>query len=205
MTDMNAVIVPKSDQISADDLLTGPITVKVERVAIKSGEDQPVSISLVGQQKVYRPCKMMSRVLVAAWGADSKNYTGRTMTLYRDPEVKWGGLAVGGIRISHMSHLDKSLNMALTVTRGNKKPYRVLPLASSAPTAPAEPTPAASPVDDLRSAARPWFQKFKNAANQDAVNELLADPAWVALSKQLTENDPETLAKIAAYHIKEAK
>lgn len=42
--------------------------------------------------------------------------------------MKWGGLEVGGIRISHMSHIDKPVTIALTATRGNKKPVTVKPL-----------------------------------------------------------------------------
>jgi len=37
-------------------------------------------------------------------------------------------MEVGGIRISHMSHIDKPVTIALTATRGNKKPTTVQPL-----------------------------------------------------------------------------
>ena len=70
----------------------------------------------------------MSRVLVHAWGADANKYVGRSLTLYCDPKVKWGGMEVGGIRISHMSHIDSALTMALTATKGNKKPFTVQPM-----------------------------------------------------------------------------
>jgi hypothetical protein len=79
----------------------------------------------------------MCRVIVTAWGADASNYAGRSLTLFCDPKVKWGGMEVGGIRISHMSHIDSSLTMALTVTRANKKPFTVKPLvAAKKPAAP---------------------------------------------------------------------
>ena len=35
--DMREAIVPKSDQLNADDLIAGPMTVKVTGVAIKGG------------------------------------------------------------------------------------------------------------------------------------------------------------------------
>jgi hypothetical protein len=70
----------------------------------------------------------MSRVLVANWGPDAKAYVGRSLTLYRDPKVKWGGLEVGGIRISHMSNIDAPMTMALTTTRSNRQPFTVRPL-----------------------------------------------------------------------------
>lgn len=128
MMDMTAVIIPKSDQISADDLIAGPMTITITGVRVQGGQEQPVSISFAGESRVFRPCKSMSRVLVAAWGADAKAYIGRSLTLYRDPKVKWGGMEVGGIRISHMSHLDRQMTLALTVTKGKRDPYIIKPL-----------------------------------------------------------------------------
>jgi hypothetical protein len=132
MNDMSSVIIAKSDQLNADDLLGGPRTVVISRVSITPGE-QPVTISFDGDNgRPYKPCKSMCRVMVALWGADANAYVGRSMTLYRDPEVKWGGLEVGGIRISHMSDITGKAMMALTQTRGNKKPFTVLPMARPA-------------------------------------------------------------------------
>src|SRR4051812_24998120 len=101
MNDMRGVIVPKSDQLNADDLLAGPRTITIREVTIRPGTEQPVSIFFDGDNgKPYKCCKSMARVLVAAWGADANNYIGRSATLYCDPKVKWGGMQVGGIRIS---------------------------------------------------------------------------------------------------------
>jgi hypothetical protein len=145
MNDMSRTIIPKSDQLNADDLLTGPITIKVTDVTIRGGQEQPVSIHYEGDNgKPYKACKSMCRVMVAAWGADASKYVGRSMTLYCDPKVKWAGMEVGGIRISHMSDIDSTMTMALTVTRANKKPFTVKPLKiTNSP--PAQPAPSASP------------------------------------------------------------
>ncbi len=129
MGDMASTIVPKSDQLNSDDLIAGPMTVKITGVSIKGGAEQPISISFEGDDgKPYKPCKSMCRVMVTAWGADSKKYTGRSMTLYREPTVKWAGMEVGGIRISHMSDIESALTMALTATRGSRKPFTVRPI-----------------------------------------------------------------------------
>jgi len=125
---MADVIVPKSDQFNADTFISGPQTFTVRDVHIKGGQEQPVSIYMNGTDLAFRPCKSMSRVLVTAWGADAKVYVGRSLTLYRDPSVKWGGMEVGGIRISHMSHLDGKLLLQLTATKGQRKPHVVMPL-----------------------------------------------------------------------------
>lgn len=136
MSDMAATIIPKSDQLNADDLIAGPITIKITGVAIRGGQEQPISISFEGDNgKPYKACKSMCRVMVTAWGPDSAKYTGRSMTLYRDPTVKWGGMDVGGIRISHMSDIESAITLALTMTRANKRPYTVKPIPNIAPIA----------------------------------------------------------------------
>lgn len=137
--DMTMFITPKSDQLNADDLIGGPRTITVTKVYANQGSaEQPVSISFDGDNgKPYKPCKSMRRVLVHIWGSDARNYVGRSMTLYCDPSVQFGGMKVGGIRISHMSHIDKEQTMALTATRAKRAPYTVHPLKAepSAPTA----------------------------------------------------------------------
>lgn len=132
MSDMSRAITPKSDQVNSDDLISGPRTITVTEVQIKDGSEQPVSIFFTGDNgKPYKPCKSMSRVLVAAWGADASKYVGRSMTLYRDPAVTWAGMAVGGIRISHLSHITEAKTMALTATKQTRKPFTVKPLATA--------------------------------------------------------------------------
>lgn len=128
MADMSMVIVPKSDQINAEDFLPGPRTYVIEGVSIKPGTEQPVSIKLAGEKRVWRPCKSMSRVLVAAWGPDASKYTGRSVRLYLDPDVTWAGMKVGGIRVSHLSHIDRDLAIALTATRGKRVMATIKPL-----------------------------------------------------------------------------
>jgi len=159
MMDMASVIQPKSDQINADDMIGGPITVTIEAVNISPGTEQPVSIRLKGTSKVYRPCKSMSRVMVQAWGADASKYVGRSMTLYRDPKVKWGGLEVGGIRISHMTGIDSPITMMLTQTQKQRAPFKVQPLPAPSPQQTAtEPTNA---LDLCESAARNGTEAFR--------------------------------------------
>lgn len=131
--DMGAVIIPKSDQLNADDLIVGPMTVKITAVTIRGGQEQPIAISFEGDNgKPYKACKSMCRVLVTAWGPDSSAYTGRSMTLFREPTVKWGGMEVGGIRISHLSDIEKPITLALTMTKANRRPFTVQPLESVA-------------------------------------------------------------------------
>jgi len=136
MVDMSAFVVPKSDQLNADDLIAGPRTIRIARVSGTGNADQPVAVYFDGDgDKPYKPCKSMRRVMISAWGADAAQYAGRSMTLYRDPKVAFGGMEVGGIRISHMSHIEREMTMALTVTKAKRAPYRVQPLKDAAPAA----------------------------------------------------------------------
>lgn len=160
--DMTGVIIPKSDQWNYDDFLAGPQTFTVTGVKVKAGQEQPVEISLKGTPKFYRPCKSMARVLVAAWGADSSKYVGRSFTLYGDPKVKWGGLEVGGIRISHMTDISESMTMALTVTRANKKPFTVKPLTVKNAAPQDHPVASVPPAGDPAEAA-PYSEQMKAA------------------------------------------
>ena len=161
MTDLSTTIAPKSDQLNYDDFIgKGSITIKVTGVK-KSPDDkqQPVAISYEGDNgKPYKPCLSMRRVLVTIWGSNADNYVGRTMTLYGDPSVKFGGIAVGGIRISHMSDLEKSFTMALSVSKASRKPYTIHPIGhvQAAPVA-VDPTSAIAKInacqtlDELKS------------------------------------------------------
>lgn len=126
--DISATTEPKSDQQNFDDYVSGPKTVTVAEVK-KGSAEQPVEIHLVEfPGRPYKPAKSMRRVLIAAWGKDASQYAGRRITLYGDPTVKFGGKEVGGIRISHLSHIPGPLEVKLTVTRGKRDPFTVLPL-----------------------------------------------------------------------------
>jgi len=132
LSDMSQVIVPRSDQLNSDDLISGPRTIRITGVSIRPGTEQPVSIHFDGDNnKPWKTCKSMNRVLVHAWGPDATAYVGRSVTIYRDPDVKWGGMKVGGIRISHLSNIEREMVMALTETKGKRTPFIVKPLANA--------------------------------------------------------------------------
>lgn len=128
MINITKTIEPKSDQLNADSLIGRNLTITVTGVSAGVG-DQPVSIHYEGDNgKPFKPCKSMRRVLVQCWGGDGTKYVGRSMTLYRDDSVKFGGVDVGGIRISHLSDIKGKITMALTASRSQRKPYTILPL-----------------------------------------------------------------------------
>lgn len=123
--DLRSTIIPKSDQINAEQLLTGPITITVTSVEIGSKE-QPVIVHYEGDNgRPFKPCLTMRKVLVLAWGENGNAWAGKSMTLYNDPSVRFGGTDVGGIRISHMSDIAKDIKVSLTATKGKKALYEV--------------------------------------------------------------------------------
>lgn len=130
--DMTESIAPRSDQLNADDLMAGPITVTVAEVRPGAAE-QPVDVVLVEYPgRAYRPSKSMRRVMVSAWGKEASTYEGHQLTLFRNPDITFGRDKVGGIEIAALSHIEKPLTVSLTATRGKRKPFTVQPLATPA-------------------------------------------------------------------------
>ncbi|MCW2785208.1 MAG: RoPhREQ2 gp58 [Marmoricola sp.] len=115
----------KSDQQNFDDYATGSRTVTIDKVTAGTAE-QPVEIHLVEYPgRPYKPSKSMRRVIIAAWGPETSEYIGRRMTLVGDPTVKFGGMVVGGIKVSHLSHIDARLSVSLTIKKGVRAPHTV--------------------------------------------------------------------------------
>jgi hypothetical protein len=130
---MSRFVEAKSDQLNADDLIGNPRTITITRVIGCDG-DQPIAIHYEGDNgKPFKPCKTIRRVLLAVWGRNAADYVGRSMTLYRDDAVMFGGLNVGGIRISHMSNIDKKTVVVVMKTKGKKAGIEVNPLTVAQP------------------------------------------------------------------------
>ena len=163
--DMSRFTEAKSDRLNADDLLGGPRTITVTGVSESGAEDGPVNIHYQGDNgKPFRPCKTMRRVMVNAWGASATDYVGRSMTIYRDADVQFGGMKLGGVRISHMSHIDGPLTLMLQATKKSKGIIKILPLATRQPAT--EPrSPAANPPAD--SDGQPHGASAGDAPAQD--------------------------------------
>ena len=141
-------ITPKSTQLNADDLIAGPIVVTITAVKRGDTQEQPISLAIDGGRMPYLPCKSMRRVMIAAWGDDGRTWVGKSMKLYCDPTVKFGGVKVGGIRISHMSGLASKLSVMLTTTRSKRSEFTVDPLvAERKPAAKPAPKPAPKPTE----------------------------------------------------------
>ena len=180
--DLTQSIIPKSDQLNADDLMAGPATVTIESVT-KGTPEQPVNVNLKEfPGRAYRPSKSMRRVMVVAWGAEASEYEGHQLTLYRNPEIVFGGKAVGGIEISHMSHISAPIKVALTTTRGKRKDFTVLPIDSDVRVLYAKPVEDPVLVDE-------WLSVIN-----DATTLAQLEAAWHGINAAGIAKDPRIIA-----------
>lgn len=129
--DITDSLAPKSDQLDNVELQT-PRTFTIERVS-RNNAEQPWNFHLKDFPRVWRPGKSMLRVIAEAWGNKASAYVGQSVTLYRDPSVRFGNDVTGGTRISHMTGIDKPLKVSLMVSRGKFAPFTVQPLTAPAP------------------------------------------------------------------------
>jgi hypothetical protein len=132
--DLRSTIIPRSDQLNSEQLLGGPMIITVSDVRAGSGADQPVSVYYeLDPARPFKPCKTMRKLLIFAWGQDGTQWIGKSMELFNEPSVKFGGEEVGGIRISRMSDINpRGIDISLTATKGRKEKHRVELLKASA-------------------------------------------------------------------------
>lgn len=137
MSTLAEALAPKSDQLNADDLISGTRVLKITGARIaKDGREIRIVLNFEGDQgKPWKPCKTMGRAMVMAWAiTDPDQFIGKSVQVYRDPTVKFGDQGeVGGIRVSHMSHITKPANIKLTVSQGKKGMFTFHPLVTVVP------------------------------------------------------------------------
>lgn len=140
-TDISSALIAKSDQLNADDLIGGPIIIEITKVTnLGKGKDQPIIINYVGDAgHPYKPCKGMGRVMSLIWETtEGTKWLGRKVQIFRNPEVIFAGEKLGGIQISHMSHITEPKTVMITKTRGHKVQFTVQPLLPSLATVSAD-------------------------------------------------------------------
>lgn len=198
---LSDTITPKSDQLNADDLIAGPITVTILSVARGATKEQPITLGIDGGRMPYKPCKSMRRVMIAAWGDNGADWIGKRLTLYCDQSVQFGGVKVGGIRISHMSGIISRMALLLTTSKSKRKEYIVNPLSDKSEEKPAPvvvpPAPTPMPATVKAAAA-----KLSGKAPPTAIKSgdtITGDPSEGDLSDIGAPQKPDAamLAKVA--------
>lgn len=186
--DVTNTLEPRSDQINADDLVSGPQTFTIREV-VKGKAEQPLDFLLVETDRAFRPAVTMRRLIAAAWGTNGDSYVGRRLTVYRDPSIRFGKDVVGGIRISHMSHIDKRVEVKLQVTRGKRETFGVDPL----PDTTHAPTSAQVAASTDEAELKAWWTD--NPALRDQINARVTD----------LRNEPDAPAEPAAVAAQDAE
>lgn len=125
--DIRAAIKPKSDQLNYETFLAGPQTYTVSKVT-PGDRDHPVFIHMNECPATpYKPSKGMLKCIAQpdGWGDKSSQWVGRSITLYGDPTVIYGGVEVGGIKIAAMSDIAGDYETLISARRGVRKPHLI--------------------------------------------------------------------------------
>ena len=147
MVDISQYTYSKGTQTNADDLVAAPRTVVVTDVVLTGDEKQPLAVRYEGDEgKPFLPCLTMRKMIAAIWGKESDAWIGQSLTLFRDPSIKFGPDTPGGVRISHMSGIDKTISVQLLEKRGKRRTYTIVPLVVEKAKQPEK--PAAQPEPD---------------------------------------------------------
>ena len=136
---MRVDIKKNTDQLNYEDFLGGVTRVVTIAKVEKGRKEAQYDISIEEDDRYWRPPATILKLLKLAYGAEGADWVGKKAMLYGDPDVKMKGVKVGGIRVSHLSHIDGPLTASLTVTRGQTAVFTVDPL------------PELSPVEALRN------------------------------------------------------
>ena len=129
--DLSEAIARKRATLNADDLIAGrarsPLQPSDAHRRGSAGRHPLCRRRRQALQTIASPC---AECLSAHGAQTGRSTSAKSTTLFLDDQVRFGGAAVGGIRISHLSHIEKSITMALTATRATKKAYLVQVLAA---------------------------------------------------------------------------
>lgn len=213
MTLLQEALAPRSDQLNADDLLPGPRTLRITRARFVAGDrgGKKIIINFDGDNgKPWHPCKTMGRAMILVWGIlDSEDeevisaqFAGKSVTVYRDPNVDFGNQKnIGGIRISHLSHIDQPKTVNLTVSQGKKGKFTFQPLVAEVRQMPNQ-------ADQMADWTGKFIAKVRQAPNADELNTYVAGQIkWLdKLSDELRSRaDAEVSEMLAKFHPAEGR
>lgn len=173
--DIRKSIEANSDRLNADDLIGKKIIIRITGVE-KGDAKSPVAVRYEGcGKKPWYPSKTMRRALVGAWGDRGTDWVGKSVELFRNPDVEYGGVKVGGIQISRFSDIPNDLTLMLTEKRGKKAKFefKKLDVKTSA-----KPTQSETNILDGLPAA---IDALRKATSETALNKMLAHAKFKAL------------------------
>lgn len=146
---LKRAMAPKSDQLNGEDLIASTKTIVITGVDVSASGEQKVVVHYDGENgRPYKPCKSMMRIMSFAWSEDPDQWVGQSATLYYDSTVVFAGEKTGGIRISHLSGIDKAIELALSKSKGKKQQYKVLPMNQQNRTRAQTTSPSQQPTQE---------------------------------------------------------
>lgn len=173
MTDIVKFCEPKSDQLNNVDLIAGNRIIKVTKVKVTATGTQDCTVSYEGDNgKPWKPCKTTARIMLEKWGADIQNWVGKSLELFRDPEVVYGGKKEGGIRITAMSDIPADFETVVRISRGSTKVVKIKKLSTTAAAQ------ASTPAATEPAAAAAIDPAVMTAGNAAAAKGVTAYVAW---------------------------
>lgn len=197
MTDITDTIQVKSNQITSDDLVGRTLNITVTRVEVNKSSEQPVSIFFENcAKKPFKPCKTVRKVLSALWGPDSAQYVGKSMVLYCDPSVMFGSDAVGGVRVSHMSHIGKDIIKVPLITKKGRKGVvtiqpLIIPIQTQQEVIEERAAASQSAEDKPKAIADTIIASVRNAMTHQELEAITADPKIQDQRKWMRNKRPE--------------
>lgn len=181
----------KSDRLNYEDFIMGPQDFTIARLGKKIDQGTPrLLMFFEGREETpYWASKGMLKCLSnpEGWGeSEFSEWIGRKVRLFGEPTVVYAGKEIGGIQISHISHIKEAYSTKITLRRGVRIDYVIEPLLQ-----------AAYPVEQFRTNLPAW-----RAAIAD--NKLTADQVIGKAEQKGTLTD-EQKAAIRAVDKEEAQ
>jgi len=195
--DYGETLAAKSNQLNADDLAGGPITVQITGARVRLGDEQPLSFRLSGGHCPWNPCKGMRRLLAEIAGSTSaRPWVGMWLRLFRDPEVLWAGKPAGGLRISGVDArmLPSRRTFRVRVSRNGYTSYDLEPLQN--PTQQGAPTADLGALLDESGLAVEDLDRWRDSEGKAPI-ETLTDEQRARLAGWLA-GDPARLDAVRA-------
>ena len=188
MNDIAPTLVGDSNVLSKADLMDGPQTFTVARVDINlSDKKRPTAIHLVESPgKPFKPNLGMRKLIAKGWGKSSKEYVGRRLTLFHNPDVLWQGKREGGVEVCAMSHIEAPFTIQVAVNAKQAKTVKVEVIPDSAPSHEVQPDWQALIVeagDDVAALRAMWTDAQARGASEAILNDIKT-AATTAQSKE---------------------
>ena len=176
MNDIAPTLVGDSNVLSKADLMDGPQTFTVARVDINlSDKKRPTTIHLAeAPGKPYKPSLGMRKLIAKGWGKSSKEYIGRRLTLFHNPDVLWQGKREGGVEVCAMSDIEAPFTIQVAVNAKQAKTVKVerIDATPSHEVQPDWQALIAEAGDDVAALRAMWSDAQSRGASEAILNDI---------------------------------